>query len=407
MTATQDLPPSFHPSYILVHYDEIALKKGNRRRFEDLLLANVRRALAGAGAVHGSRLYGRLLVSLAVDCSLERAAKRLERVFGVSNFVPCLRLAPDLDAVEAVLGEHLRGLPSRAFAVQCRRANKSFPQSSVDVNRRLGAHVQSLTGWPVRLDDPDLTIHLYLLEKDAYLGYNRIPGPGGLPTGSAGRVVCLLSGGIDSPVAAHRLMRRGAEPVFVHFHSAPHTSAASQEKVRELARRLLPFGHRARLYLVPFAELQRRIVTECPAPFRVILYRRFMVRAAESIARRERALALVTGESLGQVASQTLENLHTINCVATLPVLRPLIGTHKVEIVGEARRVGTFETSIEPHEDCCSFLMPQNPATYSSPRELDAAEKPFDVAAETQRLVEASSVEDLVGADGEPQVVRI
>ena len=210
-------------------------------------------------------------------------------------------------------------------------------------------------------------------------------------------MACLLSGGIDSPVSSARIMRRGADALFIHFHSYPHTSIASQDKVRALAERIIPPGRSARLYMVPFADTQNRIITECPSRLRVILYRRYMVRAAEAIARKEDAQALVTGDSLGQVASQTLENLHTIDSVATMPILRPLVGMHKAQIIEDARRMGSFDTSIEPHDDCCSFLMPPKPATRSTPEQLEAAESSLDTEKEVLELVEAASVETIRG----------
>jgi thiamine biosynthesis protein ThiI len=394
---TRAAVPGFRPSHILVHYDEIALKGRNRRRFEKRLAANIEAALEGVGPVRLRRIFGRLLIELEPEADAARAAARLGRVFGVSRFSPALRLAPRLEAAKEALAPLLGGLPARSFAMVCHRVNKQLPFSSSEANRELGAHVQALTGWPVRLDDPELSIYLFFVDRYAYLAFERLAGPGGLPYRSTGKVASLISGGIDSPVATYRILQRGAEAVFIHFHSFPHTSAASQDKVRHLARRLIPAGQTARLHLVPFAEAQHRIIAVTPAPFRVILYRRFMVRAAEAIARREGALALVTGESLGQVASQTLENLDTINRVATLPILRPLIGTHKATIVDEARRIGTFETSIEPHDDCCSFLMPRHPATYSTPEELETAEKDLDVAAMTQELVALAAAEELEG----------
>lgn len=389
--------PEFHPTHILVHYDEIALKGRNRRRFENRLVAMIRDALQGVGPVRVRPTFGRILVDLDPGAAVDVCCERLPRVFGVSRFSPAVRIAGNLEKVKELLRETLPGLSPRSFAVVCRRVNKNLPFKSTDVNRELGTYVQSLTAWPVRLEAPDLSIYVYLIGRDSYVAFQRLAGPGGLPAGSTGKVACLISGGIDSPVAAYRMLHRGVDAVFVHFHSHPHTSDASQDKVRELIVHVLPHGQKARLYLVPFTPLQQRIVTDCPPPYRVILYRRFMVRTAQAIARAEGAAALVSGESLGQVSSQTLENLCTIDTVATMPILRPLVGMNKLEIVDEARRIGTFETSIEPHDDCCSFLMPRNPATFSTPQELEGAEKVFDVEAEVETLVAASVVEDLVG----------
>ncbi len=397
----------FSPTHLVVHYDELALKGKNRTWFEDALVRNLRLALDGIpGETRVRRLFGRLLVELGEGADWQGTAGRLTRVFGIAYLLPVLEVEPSLDALAAAAAEAVSGeLEPRSFGVQAKRSTKELPFSSMDVQRAVGASVKARTGWPVNLDAPDLAIRVEIVNREAYLGFGRIEGAGGLPTGVAGRVVCLLSGGIDSPVAAYRLMRRGATAVHVHFHSYPHTGIESQEKARELASRIQPPGTRSRMYRVPFAELQRRIAAECPAPLRVVLYRRYMVRAAEAIARKEGALALVTGESLGQVASQTLENLRTIDAAVTLPILRPLIGMDKIEIVNEAKRIGTFDTSIEPHGDCCSFLMPPGPATRSSPADLERAEICFDVPAEVARLVAGSQVDE-VHAFESSEIVR-
>jgi len=395
-------------THILVHYDEIALKGGNRRMFEACLERNIRAALRGLGECRVRRKYGRFLVKLGDRTTVDEACRRLARVVGIARFSPCIRLDPRLDAAK----EHLALLVDRlledgkspsSFAITTHRARKDLPFRSIDANRELGSLVVEKTGWKVRLDDPELPIHVWFVDHDAFVAVERLAGPGGLPSGSTGLVASLLSGGIDSPVATCRIIKRGAEVVLIHFHSFPHTSVASQDKVRELASLILQHGKTARLHMVPFAATQQRIVTECPAPLRVILYRRYMIRAAQAIAFQERALALVTGESLGQVASQTLENLDTIQQVATLPILRPLIGMHKAEIIEDARRIGTYETSIEPHDDCCSFLMPPKPATRSTPTQLEEAEGALDTEREIRELLESTEIEEIEGGDMSPR----
>ena len=389
----------FRPTHILVHYDELVLKGRNRGHFEKRLLSNVRTALKDAGDLRAHRIYGRILVELGGDADVDVCARRLKRVFGITRYSPVVRLSVDLEEIKRSLEKWLPGLAPRHFAISCRRTNKDLPFRSMDVNRELGTYVQNLTGWPVRIKDPDLTIHVHLIQDAAWVGFDRLRGEGGLPTGCTGKVVSLLSGGIDSPVATHQIMRRGSDVVCLHFHSFPHTGSASQDKVREIIQRLLPYGHRARLYMTPFAETQQRIIMECPPPLRVVLYRRFMLRAAEAVARQEGALATVTGDSLGQVASQTLENLHAINRVAEMPVLRPLIGLNKLQIVDHARRIDTYDISIEPHDDCCSYLMPRNPATRSTPEDLERAEEPLDTKSEVAGLLAASTMEEVTGKD--------
>ncbi len=382
------------PTHILVHYNEIGLKGNNRRAFEQRLMKNLSLAMRAIGPADVQRHYGRIAVFPKDAAAWRDMEKALSRVFGVAYVMPAVACEPGIESLEACVGRILEGAEGgrRRFAIRCKRSAKALPYTSMDVQRIVGARVQQLTGWPVDLDDPDLEIKIELVDKVSFVAFGKTAGPGGLPTGVSGRVVVLLSGGIDSPVAAYRLLQRGSVPAYVHFHSYPHTGLESQGKVRDLLARIHPAGIRSRLYLVPFADLQRRIVTECPAPLRVILYRRFMVRAAGVIARKEKALALVTGDSLGQVASQTLENIRTIDAASSLPILRPLIGMDKLEIVNQARRIGTYETSIEPHDDCCSYLMPPNPVTHSTPRQLEAAEAVFDVEDEVGKLAAASAI---------------
>jgi thiamine biosynthesis protein ThiI len=231
----------------------------------------------------------------------------------------------------------------------------------------------------VDLSKPELTITVEILPKEAFFGFDKIPGAGGLPVGASGRVVSLISGGIDSPVAAYRMMQRGCRLIFVHFHSAPYLDKTSQEKVRMLVSTLTRHQYLARLYLVPFGEIQRQIVAAVARPLRVVLYRRMMLRIAEALARAEKAQALVTGESLGQVASQTLENMAVIQQAATLPILRPLVGMDKQEIIDQARRIGTFDTSSIPDQDCCQLFVPKHPATKARFADIEQDESKFAV----------------------------
>ncbi|MEK7467284.1 MAG: tRNA uracil 4-sulfurtransferase ThiI [Planctomycetota bacterium] len=365
---------------IVLHYAELGLKGKNRPYFEIRLAENAKRLLAPLGELKIRRQPGRILLSLPEAAPWDEVRRRLSCVFGISYFARIHVLKAEMDALEALLAAELPSMNVKSFACRCRRMNKEYPLTSEQMNRRLGAFVQKLIpGTTVDLESPDLEIFVEVVNKDFYAYFRKEPGPGGLPAGTAGRVVTLLSGGIDSPVAAWRMIRRGCRTSFVHFHSMPFTSQASLDKVRELSQKLEPWQGTARLHLVPFAPIQQEIVTNSPQEFRIILYRRFMTRIAEAIARREDAHALVTGDSLGQVASQTLTNLETINAVATIPVLRPLIGMDKQEIIDTARRIFTFDISNLPHDDCCSFLMPRAPATASSPEKAAEAEKGLEV----------------------------
>ena len=279
---------------------------------------------------------------------------------------------------------------------------------SEEINRELGAFVQGETGAGVDLEAPELTISVEVLPREIFVSFGRDRGPGGLPVGVSGRVVSLLSGGIDSPVAAHRLMKRGCRATLVHFHSLPFQDGTSREKAAALAELFTRFQFHSTLYLVPFGEIQRQVVVGSPAPLRVLLYRRLMGRIAERIALRERARALVTGDSLGQVASQTLENLAVIEAAVGIPVLRPLIGCDKEEIVQQARRIGTYEISIRPDQDCCRLFVPQHPATFASLEEIQAAEAGLDIAQLVQYGLDRAEVEtfDLPAGpagDGDPE----
>ncbi len=343
-------------------FHELALKGGNRPLFLKKAKAHVRRALKGLEA----RLEGEWPMALLFRLppwAWPEAEARLGDTLGVGSFARVVRTAPDLKALETVLEKALEGASFASFRVTAKRSDKAFPLTSPEIERALGAFIKERTGAMVRLKGAEREFVVRLLPGAALLEVSHHPGPGGLPPGVSGKVVALLSGGIDSPVAAHRLMRRGAEVVLVHFHPFPLLSGASREKARAIAERLVRFQHRLRLHLVPFSEVQRRILLEAPKAYRVVLYRRYMLRLAEAIAQEEGALALCTGDSLGQVASQTLENLYAVNQAATLPVLRPLVGMDKQEIVKEAQRIGTYPISILPDEECCTLFAPRHPVT--------------------------------------------
>ena len=343
-------------------FHELALKGKNRPFFLKRAKAHVRRALKGLGVALEGEWPMALLFRLPEEAWPEAKA-RLQDTLGVERFARVHRTPPDLEALKAALEKALEGQAFGSFRITAKRSDKAFPLTSPEIERALGAFVKRKTGAPVRLKGAEREFVVRVLPGAALLEVERHPGPGGLPPGVSGRVVALLSGGIDSPVAAYRLMRRGAEVVLVHFHPFPLLSGASREKAKALAERLARFQHRLRLHLVPFSEVQRHIIVEAPTAYRVVLYRRYMLRIAEAIAREEGALALCTGDSLGQVASQTLENLHAVNQAATLPVFRPLIGWDKEEIVAEAQRIGTYATSILPDEECCTLFAPKHPVT--------------------------------------------
>jgi thiamine biosynthesis protein ThiI len=377
-------PPSW---CIVVHYHEISLKGGNRPLFIRRLARNLLAATAGTGVRGVRRLPGRLVLDLDPAADLAEVRERVRTVFGIAYFALALSIPAEWPAVQAAVLQLLEGRTFESFRITTRRTFKVFPMPSDEVNRELGTLV--LRHFPTRVDltQPALTVRVDLLPREGFVFVDRVAGPGGLPVGVSGRVAALLSGGIDSPVAACRLQKRGCEVEFVHFHSVPYLADTSQRKARALVDRLVRHQFAARLWLVPFGEIQREVVLGVPAPLRVVVYRRLMARIAEAIARRTGALALVTGESLGQVASQTLENLARTTEAVGMPVLRPLIGTDKQEIIHEARAIGTFEISIEPDQDCCTLFVPKHPETRASAEAVAEAEARLDVP----RLVETGA----------------
>lgn len=348
---------------VLIRYHEIALKKGNRRYFTELLKRNILAAVKDFGPKEIRSLPARILVTFKNHPASADLIERISAVFGVANFSLVERVDRDLEALRRQILTALDGHSFESFRIETQRGDKSFPLGSPEINRQLGAAVKEKANARVDLEHPEFTVIVEILPNDAFFGFNKIAGAGGLPVGSSGRVVALISGGIDSPVAAYRLMQRGCRMIFVHFHSVPYQDRTSQEKVRRLVQRLTRHQFTSRLYLVPFGEIQRQIVAAVARPLRVVLYRRMMLRISETIARKDKAKALVTGESLGQVASQTLDNMAVIQQATRLPILRPLVGMDKQEIIDQARRIGTFEISSIPDQDCCQLFVPAHPAT--------------------------------------------
>jgi thiamine biosynthesis protein ThiI len=364
---------------VLVRYHEIALKKGNRAYFTELLKRNLLAAVKDLGAKEIRSLPARLLLTFKNEVPAATLIERMSTVFGVANFSIVERTARDIDALRGRILESLNGGRFQSFRIETQRGDKTFPLTSPEINRQLGAAVQEKSGARVDLDNAEFTVTVEILPHDAFFGFNKIAGAGGLPVGSSGRVAALISGGFDSPVAAYRMMQRGCRIIFVHFHSVPYQDKTSQEKVRQLIQLLTRHQFTSRLYMVPFGEIQRQIVAAVARPLRVVLYRRMMLRIAEAIARQEKAKALITGESLGQVASQTLDNMAVIQQAARLPILRPLVGMDKQEIIDQSRRIGTFEVSSVPDQDCCQLFVPKHPATKARFIDVEEDETKLDV----------------------------
>jgi tRNA uracil 4-sulfurtransferase len=379
---------------VIVHYKEIALKGRNRPWFVNRLVENVRAATAGLDVVAVRALMGRLELTLGPRVSYDEVRARVERVFGIANLALAGHAPLDVDQIAAAIIADLPPEDPGSFRVSARRGDKRFPMTSPEIEREVGGRIKSARGWHVDLSDPRMTINVEMLSDRAFYSFGKDPGPGGLPTGVSGRVACLLSGGIDSPVAAFRLMKRGCSVVLVHFHSYPLLSRASQEKVREIAELLTRYQLRTRLYLVAFGEVQREVVLSIAPPLRVVIYRRLMMRIAERLAHQAGAKALVTGEVIGQVASQTLQNMAVIAAATSLPILRPLVGMDKSEITAEAERLGTYPISIIPDQDCCQLFTPRHPATKSDIESVEAAESAFALEELVNKAVRETQVEE-------------
>ncbi len=387
---------------VIVHYQEIALKGRNRPWFIDRLAGGLRDATADLDVTHVRPLMGRIEVGLGPAADWPVVRERLARVFGVANFAPARSTGREIEEIAGAILRHLDELDAvgadrvASFRVRASRADKTYPLTSPQIEREVGGRIKAARGWRVDLEAPDLAIGVEILPERVFCTLGKEPGQGGLPTGTSGAVLCLLSGGIDSPVAAYRLMKRGCRVRFVHFHAYPILSRASLDKTREIADLLTRHQLRSRLYCVRFGEIQQTIVLSAPPPLRVVLYRRMMMRIAERLAGVCGAKALVTGESVGQVASQTIENLAVINDVVTLPVLRPLIGSDKEEITQEARRLGTYPISIVPDQDCCTLFVPRRPATRARLEDVERAERNLPVAGLVDQAAAAVERQDFL-----------
>ena len=370
-------------SHAIVKTHELALKGKNRPWFMRKLTDNLRIATRGSGV---ERIWkGQLMVGLTLsdeECWPE-VKSRLKEVFGVAKFYKAYELPQDLDGLKARIPEFLEGRTFSSFRITTNRADKRFPMNSEEVNRDLGAFVKDLTGAQVNLKYPELSIYVDIQTSGFLIYFDEVKAHGGLPVGVSGKVAVMLSGGIDSPVAAWQMMKRGCQAMFVHFHSYPLVDRTSMEKAVDLVEHLNRHQYESNLFMVPLGEIQKKIILTCPPSYRVVLYRRFMVRITEVLARRNRAKAIITGESCGQVASQTLENIAVVNQSAGMPILRPLIGHNKEEIVNMAQNIGTFTTSILPDQDCCTLFVPKHPETKA---DLDTV----------LRLEESLSVDEIV-----------
>ncbi|HNT78260.1 MAG TPA: tRNA uracil 4-sulfurtransferase ThiI [Anaerolineae bacterium] len=366
----------------IIHYGELGLKGHNRIDFERRLVNNIRTVLTDLGDCTVRRLHSYLVVEAATDTPSEVLESRLRRIFGIAYFAPARVVPGEFETIAAAALELADGVigPTTTFKVATNRGNKRFPMTSQEVSREIGAYIVERTHAPVRLVAPEVTLTIQIYPEATYLFIRRIPGAGGLPVGISGRVLTLLSGGIDSPVAAHMLLKRGCTSDFLHFHLLPTPEAIRAAKIVGMARAVLaPHRLAGTLFMVSAAPFESALATTNSRVITVV-FRRFILRVAERLARRRKALALVTGDSVGQVASQTLQNIHLIEQATTWPILRPLIGWDKIEIINLAQAIDTYTLSIQPYQDPCS-IHSHHPATWARQEEVSELEAQINVAA--------------------------
>lgn len=376
---------------ILIKNGELALKGLNRSNFESTLVKNIKRRMQGLGAFVISRSQSTLTIEpTAEDFDMDTAVERLSKVFGIAAFQRAAAVEKDMDTIIAAAKVYLQDALSAVstFKVEAKRSDKQFPLQSPEISREVGGAL--LAAFPhLRVDvhHPERVVTVEVREKKAYIRCNQIKGAGGMPVGTGGKAALLISGGIDSPVAGWMMAKRGIVLDAVHFASPPFTSPQAEEKVHDLLRQVAKYSGDIGLYTVPFTEIQTEIRDRCPEELFTLVMRRFMMRIAEKIARREDCAALITGESVGQVASQTILSLGCTDAVTTMPVFRPLIGMDKDEIIERARTIDTFSISIQPYEDCCTVFTPKHPKTRPQPAFLEHAEAALDVEALIDRAV--------------------
>ena len=370
---------------ILLKLGEIVLKGLNRKSFEQKLMSNVRRRLEPVGKFRVYCLQSTVYVEAQEDgADMDAAFEALKKVFGVIKLSRAAACEKDKDAIAKLAIEYLREDMERvrSFKVESKRSDKSFPMTSIELSQYVGGLLaEAYPNVQVDVHEPELTVHLEVRDLAAYVHATPIPGAGGMPVGSNGVAVSLLSGGIDSPVSTYMIAKRGVRLIPVHFFSFPYTSQQAKDKVVELGRQLTEYCGRMTLEVVPFTHIQEEIRDKCPEEFFTLIMRRFMMRIAKRIADANGAKAVVTGENLGQVASQTMEAMASTQAVIDMPVLQPLIGMDKEEIVTLARRIDTFETSILPYEDCCTVFTPKHPRTHPKLKDVEAAEAALDIEA--------------------------
>jgi len=384
--------------YIIIHYGEIYLKGGNRKFFEDKLIKNIELALQDLGTIWLRHVAGRIIILIEPDWDLDAIKEKLLKVFGIEYFTFAWNSQQDIKQIEKDLLSLVKSRKFKSFRITTRRTNKKFPLHSQEVDKELGEIVVRKMKKKVDLENPDLNCHLDIVRDYVFIYFDKYECRGGLPVGVSGKLLCLLSGGLDSPVAANLMQKRGAQIVFVNFDAYPATPKENQEKVEDLVKVLNKYQAESKLYMVPFLAIQQEIIKKVPEDYRVIFYRRMMLSIAREIALQEDILALVTGESLGQVASQTVENIRVIGQAIDLPILRPCVGMNKEEITDLAKQINTYDLSIQPFADCCSLYIPKHPVTHADLNLVLDIEKKWSYKKLLDKAIKKSEIKKITNA---------
>lgn len=363
--------------HILVRFGELSTKGKNRKDFIKKLLINVRNALRDFDALSYERTHDRMYIILNGE-DHEAVAERLKKVFGISSFSFAIKVKTDMEVIQKTCLKVAQETEGSTFKVEARRSFKMFPLVSDEINRAVAGEILRNTDWKVNVKTPDLRIQIEVHEDATYIMTGKIKGNGGYPVGVGGKALVMLSGGIDSPVTAYLTMKRGVAIECIHYASPPYTSDAAQDKVLDLARAIAPYQGHIRVHIIPFTDLQLAIYKHCDESYAITLMRRMMYRIAQKVSEKQNCLAIVNGESIGQVASQTLESMQTINCVTDMPTIRPVACLDKLEIIDISKKIGTYDISIQPFEDCCTIFTPKNPVTKPTRHKAEKLESRFD-----------------------------
>jgi len=381
---------------ILAKLGEIALKGQNKHVFEQMLVSNIKRRIKSLGKFSYTRAQSTIYVEPLEDsCDVGEALNRMQKIFGIASLSLALEVEKNFNDIASKAAQYLKDELdfARTFKVSAKRADKSFHMNSPEICAELGGYIlQKFPHLKVDVNNPDVNIMVEIREKHAYIHSSKLDGAGGMPVGSSGEALLLLSGGIDSPVAGYMMAKRGIHISAIHYVSPPYTSERARIKVERLCEKMADYCGNIRFYCVPFTEIQEKIKQHCPEELFTVIMRRLMMEIAQMIAAKNNLLALITGESVGQVASQTLMAINCTDAVCKIPVFRPLIGMDKTEIIEIARKIDTYDISIEPYEDCCTVFTPRHPKTKPQLAEVEAAEAAFDFSELIEAAVENTAV---------------